>query len=77
MGEGQRMDNGYEHAWKVSKDKLIREIESTYEAILKFKDISVKSAAELELLTEEELAAELQNQTNLLEQLVNKWEIRK
>jgi hypothetical protein len=71
------MENGQEHAWNVSRDKLIREIKSTYEAIRKFRDCEMISDQNLEALSLEELARELQTQTDLLEKLVEVWDIRK
>lgn len=71
------MSDGQEHAWNVSKERLIREIQTTYEAISKFKDILPKSGSELESLSLEQLYNELQNQTTELETLVNNWDIKK
>lgn len=71
------MNNGQKHAWSVSKERLIREIQSTYEAICKFKNISPKSGSELESLSLEQLYNELQNRTTELETLVNDWDIKK
>ncbi len=70
------MDNGEGQAWNISKDKLIHEIKSTYEAILKFKDHMIKSESELNNLSMEQLSAELQNQTSLLDKLVNDWDVK-
>lgn len=71
------MENGQEHAWNVSRDKLIREIKSTYEAIQKFKDCVMLPDQSLEALSVEDLSRELQTQTDTLEKLVKVWDIRK
>jgi len=71
------MENGEGHAWNVTKDKLIREIKSTYEAIHKFKDHIIKSESELGSLSMEQLYDELQTQTSLLDKLVGEWDVRK
>lgn len=63
--------------WKVTKDKLIREINSTYDAIRRFRDHEMKSEEELEALSMEELYDLLQQQTNLLDKLVSDWDIQK
>ena len=71
------MEESQGHQWSVSKDKLIREITATYEAILKFQEHDLKSNEQLEALSMEELYAELQTQTELLDQLVSNWDIKK
>ena len=71
------MENEKGHAWSVSKDRLIREIKSTYEAILKFQDFTPKSNEDLNALSVEQLYDELQNQTALLDKLVANWDIKK
>ena len=71
------MENEKGHAWNVSKDRLIREIKSTYEAILKFQDFTPKSNDDLNALSVEQLYDELQNQTALLDKLVANWDIKK
>lgn len=68
------MENADGQPWKVTKEKLIREIESTYEAILKFKKYQVKTVAELSELTVDELHAELLEQSKILEKLVSDWD---
>lgn len=70
-------ENGDGIHWKVSKDQLIREITSTYEAIQKFKEYQVKGSAELEKLSMDDLYKELQTQTDLLDKLVSDWDIQK
>ncbi len=71
------MENDKGHAWNVSKERLIREIKSTYEAILKFQDFTPKSNDDLNSLGIEQLYEELQNQTALLDKLVTNWDIKK
>ncbi len=71
------MENMNDHQWSVTKDKLIREILSTYEAILKFQDYEMKTGDELESLSMDDLYAELQTQTELLDKLVSNWDIKK
>lgn len=71
------MENEKGHAWNVSKDRLIREIKSTYEAILKFQDFTPKSNDDLNALGVEQLYDELQSQTALLDKLVANWDIKK
>ncbi|MBU2515562.1 hypothetical protein KJ966_29950 [bacterium] len=71
------MENLDDHQWSVTKDKLIREIMSTYEAISKFQDQKMKSNEELESLSMDDLHAELQTLANLLDKLVSNWDIKK
>ncbi len=71
------MENLDDHQWSVTKDKLIREITVTYEAIVKFKDHEMKSDEELKSLSMEDLHTELQSQTELLDKLVSDWDIQK
>ncbi len=71
------MENEKGHAWNVSKDRLIREIKSTYEAIMKFQDFKPKSSDDLSALNTEQLYEELQNQTSVLDKLIIDWDIRR
>lgn len=64
------------HEWNVTKDKLIREIQSTNEAISKFKKQEFKTIEELNQLSMEDLSNELKSQTELLDQLVANWDIQ-
>ncbi len=45
--ENKDANSNDELQWKVTKDKLIREINSTYDAILRFRDYETKSKHEL------------------------------
>lgn len=71
------MENTDNHRWNVTKDKLIREITATYEAINKFRDHEMKTNEELGALSMDDLYSELQTQTKLLDQLVSDWDIKK
>lgn len=75
--ENNSTSGGDDLQWNVTKDKLIREINSTYEAIQRFRDHKTKSTEELEALTMDELYRELQDQTSLLDKLVSDWDIQK
>jgi hypothetical protein len=78
MTEENKDANGNDELqWKVTKDKLIREINSTYDAILRFRDYETKSKEELEALSMDELHEVLQEQTSLLDKLVTDWDIQK
>ena len=70
-------ENETNHQWNVTKDKLIREIKSTYDAIMNFRDHETKSVEELETLSIDELSGELHVQTELLNKLVSDWDIKK
>ncbi len=72
----KNMENAGDQRWKVTKDKLIKEIEATYEAIVKFRDFEVKSTDELKSLSMDDLHNELQTQTTLLDKLVSDWDIK-
>ncbi len=70
------MDSAGDQSWKVTKEKLIKEIEATYEAIVKFRDFEVKSTEELKSLSMDDLHSELQTQTSLLDKLISDWDIK-
>lgn len=65
------------HSWNVTKEKLIREIMATYEAILKFRDYKTKSSDELNALSMDDLSIELNNQSGVLDELIKNWDIKK
>lgn len=65
------------HSWNVTKEKLIREIMATYEAILKFREYQTKSSDELNALSMDDLSTELHNQSGVLDELIKNWDIKK
>lgn len=63
--------------WHLTKEKLIREINTTYEAILNFRAYETLSVEHLEAMTMEELSTLLQKETRLLDKLVSEWDVQK
>ena len=72
---GKNMDSTEDQSWNITKDKLIKEINATNEAILKFRNLEVKSTEALNTLSMDELHKELQTQATLLDKLVSDWDI--
>ncbi len=68
--------NSSDNSWQITKGKLIREISATYEAIHKFAKHDVKSSDQLNAMSINDLSDELRHQTDLLDKLISKWDVK-
>ncbi len=66
-------DNTNDGSWQVTKGKLVKEVNGTYEAIRSFTQHEEMSNDELEAMSLEDLSAYLSTQTELLKKLVDEW----
>ncbi len=66
-------NNSKNGSWQVTKEKLVREVNGTYEAIRNFTKHEEKSSEELEAMSMDDLSAYLVVQTELLNKLVSEW----
>ncbi|MBU3917759.1 hypothetical protein KKA14_19700 [bacterium] len=68
-------ENTNSGSWQVTKEKLVREVNGTYEAIRNFTKHDEKSNEELEAMNMDDLSAYLITQTELLNKLVSEWNV--
>ncbi len=73
----EKMECSESGAWQITKEKLIKEIMATYEAIANFKSHETKSAEQLEAMSMNELSAVLKDENGKLDKLVSEWDIKK
>ncbi len=66
-------DNSDNGSWQITKEKLVREVNGTYEAIRNFAKHEEKSNEELNAMSMDDLSAYLITQTELLNKLVSEW----